>query len=139
PMSRRASRVLEPMARRPGKIDHNKVRPAVPVHVLGPASEAMAIAVGAIAVIARRRNLVRLPIRRFVPEFPGQDIRLAVAVDIRHCYAFGAKGLVDNGLLPGNGARRSVLWKSGCKSDERGKRDTNNQNINISGSNGDRS
>ena len=45
---------------------------------------------------------VRFPVRRLVPEIPGQDVRFPVPVHVRDGDALGAEVGVENNLLPMN-------------------------------------
>ena len=105
PVSFLALGIFVPMARSAGEADDDKVRPTVAVEIVGPASEALAIAARAIAEVAGLANLVLLPVRRFVPVIADQDVQFAVLVHIGDGNALGAKRLVDHRLFPGNGSR----------------------------------
>src|SRR5262249_61956331 len=93
-------RVLEPVAGGAGEVDHDQVRPAVPVEVVGPAAEAVAVAGGPVAVVAEFADLVHLPRRGLVPGLAGEDVHLAVPVDVGDGDALGAEGPVGLRLLP---------------------------------------
>src|SRR5262249_37748585 len=96
--------VLEPVARLAGIANQDQVGPTVAVEVFGPAGEAVAVAGHAVAVVAQLADLVHLPIGGLVPGLAGENVHLAVAVDIGDGHAFGAEDLVDYGLFPGDPA-----------------------------------
>src|SRR5262249_61812267 len=84
PVSGLAPGVLIPVARFAGEGNDDQVRPAVAVDILGPASEAFAIGVGAVAVISDLANFMHLPVGRFEPNIAHEDVHFAVPVDVGH-------------------------------------------------------
>ena len=119
--------VLIPVAGLARKTDDDVVRPAVAVQVFCPAGKALTVAVGSIAIFAHGPDLVHLPVRCLVPDVAGQDVHLAVVVDIRHRHSFGSEDLIDHRLLPVNGRLRRIDARRQCRQRRDGQEQKRNQ------------
>ena len=116
--------VLHPVARRPGEVDDDEVGPAVRVDVLGPAREHAAVVAETVLVVLVRLQLVRGPVRRFVPVLAVEHIDLAVLVHVADGDPLGPELRVQNGLFPGDldlvGLRRGGRRRQRDRHAERG-------------------
>ena len=95
--------VLEPVAGIAREIDDDEVGVTVLVEVLGPASEAVAVAAGAVTVVMGFLDFVEFPVGGLVPTLAGEDVHLAVIIDVGHGDALGAELLVEHRFFPSDG------------------------------------
>src|SRR5215475_7427629 len=110
-----AFRVLVPDdAMRSGHVDANLVGPTVVVDVGGEVDEAVAVSFGRVELLDRL-NLMRRPVRRFVPQIARDHVRLAVAVDVGDRDAFRPEFAVERGLLKPNLSWRFLRADAGVK------------------------
>src|SRR5215475_153638 len=110
-----AFRVLVPDdAMRSGHVDANLVGPTVAVDVGGEVDEAVAVSFGRVELLDRL-NLMRRPVRRFVPQIARDHIRLAVAVDVGDRDAFRPEFAVERDLLEPDLSRRFLRAYAGVK------------------------
>ena len=103
PVARLALGVFVPEGRHAGEADDDLIDPAVAVDVVGPAGHALAVAVQAVAVIARLADVVLGPRRGLVPRVADQHVELAVLVHVGDRHALGAELALDDRLLPRDG------------------------------------
>ena len=100
PMPLRGLWVFIPMTRSAGESNDNQIRPLVMVHIIYKTGEVRTVAMGAISIINHRCNLVRCPIRCFVPEFTNKNICLTISVHISNRDTFTAKSPINTFSRP---------------------------------------
>src|ERR1035441_6279086 len=133
PMPRTTLRVLEPGGFLPGKAIHQHVRPAVAVEVVSESEETIRIgvvhpqralearhrlfhAVGLLALEGGVGGIDFVPlleIRPFIPVSAGDDIHLAVVIEIADSRAFGPELVGSPDLL------EAVKQLAGCRKQRR--------------------
>ena len=113
PMARLALGVFVPERRHSRKTDHDLIDPAIAVDVVRPAGHALAIAVQAIAVIARLANVLLAPAWCFIPRVADQDVELAVLVHVADPHSLRAELALDDRFLPGDRAVGFARGKAG--------------------------
>src|SRR5262249_6237694 len=91
-------------AMRSRHVDANLVGPSVVVDVGGEVDEAVAVTFGRVKLFDRL-NLMRRPVRRFIPKIASDHVCIAVAVDVRDRDAFRAEFAVERDLLEPNLSR----------------------------------
>src|SRR5262245_7613077 len=89
---------------RTGHVDANLIGPSVVVDVGGEIDEAVAVTFGRVE-LCDRLNLMRRPVRRFIPQIARHHIRPAVAIDVGGGDAFRAEFAVERDLLKSNLSR----------------------------------
>src|SRR5262249_27483722 len=110
-----AFRILIPDdAMRSGHVDANLVWPTVVVDVGGEVDEAVAVSFGRVELFDRL-NLMRRPVRRFVPQIARDHVRLAVAVDVGDRDAFRTEFAVERDLLEPYLSRRFLRADAGME------------------------
>src|SRR5262245_43260787 len=110
-----AFRVLVPDdAMRSGHVYANLVGPTVVVDVGGEVNEGVAVTFGRVELLDWL-NLMRCPVRRFVPQIARDHIRLAVAVDVGDRGAFRPELAVERDLLEPDLSRRFLRACAGVK------------------------
>src|ERR1043165_6368924 len=96
-----------PVTGRSGERDHDDIRVAVAVEIIGEAAKRLAVLIGLVDIeLAVGTQNVTLPfacgiLGRLIPAITGNDVAFAILVDIHNTDAFRAILRVDDDILPG--------------------------------------